>query len=72
MMDKEQKAALVKAWELQGKILQDIGKLAGINKTLAYGCLRTAETIVDMVMVDRLRAEEAKLRDEAQKEKGDE
>ena len=70
MINKEQKAALVRAWKLQGQILKDIGALAEMNPPIAYGCIRTAETMVDMLMVDRLRAEETKLREVAQREKG--
>jgi len=62
-MDKAQKAALVRAWEFKDKILRDIGKLGAINPSIAYGCIRTAETIIDMMMVNRLR-------DVAQREKG--
>ena len=51
-MDKEQKKLLVKAFELQSKILRDISDLAGMNKSLAYGCIRTAETLIDILMVD--------------------
>ena len=69
-MDKTQKAALVRAWKLHGQILKDIGALAEMNPSIAYGCIRTAEIMIDMMMVDRLRAKEAKLRDEAQREKG--
>ena len=53
-MDKEQKKLLVKAWQLQSKILRDISDLAGMNKPLAYGCIRTAETLIDILLVDEM------------------
>ena len=54
-MDKEQKKALVEAWQLHSKIIREIRDLALMNEALAYGCVRTAETIIDMLMVDKLR-----------------
>lgn len=57
-MDKEQKELLIKAWKLSNHIIHEIRELAFMNENLAYGCLRTAETIIDMRMVDRLRRAE--------------
>lgn len=54
-MDKEQKALLVQAWELKAKIMKDIGTLAAINPVLAYGCIRAAETLIDMRFVHDVR-----------------
>ena len=54
-MDREQKKALVEAWALHNKILRDIQTLATAHESLAYGCIRTAETIIDGMMVDKLR-----------------
>jgi len=54
-MDKEQEALLVEAWELQQKINQDLGKLAVMSPTLAYGCIRNAETLIDILTVDKLK-----------------
>lgn len=59
-MDKEQKKNLVDAWGLMGRISEDLHKLATMNTTLAYGCIRSAETLIDMIMVDKLREEQAK------------
>lgn len=53
-MDKEQKALLVQAWELHTKILKDIGILATMNQSLAYGCIRSAETLIETLMVDNM------------------
>ena len=50
-MDKEQKKALIKGWELENKILRELRDLAEMNITLAYGCIRTAETMIDMIAV---------------------
>lgn len=57
-MDKEQKKALVEAWELKSKIMKDIGTLACMNEALAYGCIRASETMIDMIMIDRVRKAE--------------
>jgi len=54
-MDKEQKALLVHAWELHAKIVKDIGRLAIMSPLMAYGCIRSAETMIDVLMVDDIR-----------------
>ncbi len=53
-MDKEQKKLLVMAWEKQNKILRDIRDLASMNVSLAYGLIRTAETMIDMIEVNNV------------------
>ena len=55
-MNKEQTKLLVQAWELQGRITEDLERLAHMSPILAYGCIRTAETIVDVIMVNRVRS----------------
>jgi len=49
MMNKEQQKALVKAWELSNKIVSEIIVLTEINERLAYDCIRTAETLIDLM-----------------------
>ena len=53
-MNKKEKAAIVKGWEIQQEIIRDITALAQMNEPLAYGAIRTAETIIDMILVHRL------------------
>lgn len=67
-MNKEEQKVLVEAWELQGKIIKEIRDLAIMNEALAYGCIRTAETLVDMMFVDKFR----KLQEELSQSKGKE
>lgn len=50
-MDKGQKALLVRAWRKHGLILQELRDLAEMNVSLAYGCIRTAESMIDMIMI---------------------
>ena len=50
-MEKSEKQALVEAWERSHKIIRDIRNLAEQNTFLAYGVIRQAETIVDIIMV---------------------
>ena len=59
-MDKEQKKLLVQAFELQNKILRDIQDLASMNPSLAYGLIRSAETLIDMIIVDNVCKGEAR------------
>ena len=59
-MDKEQKKLLVQAFELQNKILRDIKDLPFMNLSLVYGLIRTAETLLDMIMVDNVRKGEVR------------
>mgnify|MGYP001566969463 CR=1 FL=1 len=54
-MDKLQQKLLVAAWRKQQKILREIRDLASTNVVLAYGLIRTAETMIDMIMVDNVR-----------------
>ena len=54
-MDKLQQKLLVAAWGKQQKILREIRDLASINVDLAYGLIRTAETMIDIIMVDNVR-----------------
>ncbi len=53
-MKKEEEELLMQAWELQHKILQEIRGLAEMNFCLAYGCLRTAETMVDLIAISKI------------------
>ncbi len=64
-MKKEEQKLLVKAWELEHKILREIRDLATMNYTLAYGCIRTAETMVDFIAVAKMH--EVQKKAEAQK-----
>lgn len=57
-MDKEQKRMLIDAWTLHGEIIHQISALANMNVSLAYGCIRTAETMIDMIMVNNIRKKE--------------
>ncbi len=62
-MKKEERDLLIKAWELEHKILREIRDLAEMNYCLAYGCVRTAETIIDFIAVSglhKVQQEEAK------------
>ena len=52
-MDKEQKKWLCEAWDKQGKIMAEIRDLAEASPTLAYGLIRSAETMIDMIFVHR-------------------
>ena len=54
-MKKEEQKLLVKAWELEHKILREIRDLAEMNYCLAYGCVRTAETLVDFIAVGKMQ-----------------
>ena len=54
-MNKIVQRALVGAWEKQHKILREIRDLAEVNVSFAYGCIRTAETMIDMIMVNKSR-----------------
>lgn len=54
-MNKEQQKLLVQAWKLHSKILDDIQRLAAMNVAMAYGCVRTAETLVDLVVSCNIR-----------------
>lgn len=56
-MDKEQKKLLVMAWETHHRLLREIRDLACVNIPLAYGLIRTAETMLDVMMVDWIRKE---------------
>lgn len=68
-MNKEQTQALLEAWELKGKILQDIRKLALMNVTLAYGVVDTGKTLIDVIMVDDM-AKAGRAVKQARKQKG--
>ena len=65
-MTKEQKQALERAWRLHHKIQDDLRKLALLNPPLAYGCIRTAQTMIDMIMIRRVGE---KLKNDGQKGK---
>ena len=54
-MDKEQKKALCEAWKLQSKIMVEIRDLAEMSPPLAYGLVRTAETMVDMIFINKTK-----------------
>ncbi len=60
MITKEEKKLLVEAWDLHHKILDELRKLALMNVSMAYGCIRTAETMTDVIMVDRVRQTQKK------------
>lgn len=52
-MNADETEALVAAWELHHKILLEIKKLANINPSLAYGVVRTAEIVIDIIFLRR-------------------
>jgi len=54
-MDKEQEKALRQAWKIHQQILKDIVFLARMNVSLAYGCIDTGKTMVDLMAVDQIR-----------------
>lgn len=53
-MKVEKQKLLVQAWELEHKILKEIEDLAEMNYCLAYGCIRTAETMIDFIAVAKM------------------
>lgn len=63
-MNKEEQKALVKAWELEHKILREIRDLAEMNYCLAYGCIRTAETMIDVIAVKKMEDAQKKAKPE--------
>ncbi len=54
-MDRKQKQALVRAWRLQHQIVKDIQNLAEMSIPMAYGCIRTAESLIDFQMANGIR-----------------
>lgn len=54
-LDKEQYRAFKKAWLLKGKIEHDIDELAQMNPSLAFGAIRTGETITEMQLLNRIK-----------------
>ena len=56
-MNKAEQKLLVEAWEEHGRILSAIKRLAARNVSLAYGVIRTGETIIDMQTVAAVRRE---------------
>ncbi len=53
-MEKQQSKSLAKQWQKATGLIEDIEALARSNPILAYGVIRTAETLVDFEMVSRM------------------
>ena len=51
-MNKEEKEALAGAWKVSNIIIREIRDLAKVNTMLAYGVIRQAETMIDLIFVD--------------------
>ena len=51
-MTKEEKEALAGAWKVSNIIIREIRDLAKVNTMLAYGVIRQAETMIDLIFVD--------------------
>jgi hypothetical protein len=50
-MDRNQQKQLIKAWDLQQKVVKEIHELAMMNTMLAYGVIRQSETLIDFIAV---------------------
>ena len=61
---KETKQALLQAWRLHKQIIKDIRRLARMNLPLAYGCIRSAEVMLDMIFVASVRKAKEKSPDD--------
>lgn len=51
-MNKEEKEALARAWNMSHGIVREIRDLAEMNTMLAYAVIRQAETMIDLTVVD--------------------
>ena len=53
-LDAEQYRSFKKAWILKGKIEDEVMELANMNISLAYGAVKTSESLIDMVFAKKV------------------